>query len=139
DAAIDINLHFPFGSDDPDVSVKGHIGFWDEPSSGRWEADGNVSLKLWVISAEVAGLVSDRQVAGCADISGFGVQGHYNFSNGGIGGGFFGLSNCDDQLKQYKEKPVTPHTGGFIGSARDLTHRAALTAADTRGGGTVRL
>ena len=138
DAAIDINLHFPFDSDSPVVSVKGHIGFWDEPSSGRWEADGSVSLKLWVINAEVAGLVSDRQIAGCAAISGFGVQGHYDFSNGGIGGGFFGFSNCDDQLKQYKEKPVNPHTGGFIGSARDAS-QPGLTAADTRGGGTVRL
>jgi PKD domain len=137
DAAIDIDLHFPFSSDDPVVSVKGHIGFWDEPSSGRWEADGSVALKLWVISAEVAGLVNDKQVAGCADVDGFGVQGHYDFSDGGIGGGFFGFSNCDDQLKQYKEKPVNPHTGGFVSSARDAAR--ALTAADTRGGGTIRL
>ncbi len=139
DAAIDIDLHFPFDSSDPVVSVKGHIGFWDEPSSGRWEADGSVALKLWVISAEVAGLINDQQVAGCADISGFGVQGHYDFSNGGIGGGFFAFSNCDDQLKQYKETPVTPHTGGFVNSARDLAGMQHLTAADTRGGGTVRL
>jgi hypothetical protein len=138
DAAIDIDLHFPFDSDDPVVSVKGHIGFWDEPSSGRWEADGSVSLKLWVINAEVAGLVNDQQIAGCADVDGFGVQGHYDFSNGGIGGGFFAFSNCDDQLKQYKEKPVNPHTGGFVGSARDAA-QPQLTAADTRGGGTVRL
>ncbi|HUE28926.1 MAG TPA: hypothetical protein VMP89_19280, partial [Solirubrobacteraceae bacterium] len=88
---------------------------------------------------EVAGLVNDKQIAGCADVDGFGVQGHYDFSNGGIGGGFFGFSNCDDQLKQYKEKPVTPHTGGFVSSARDVTGATQLTAADTRGGGTVRL
>jgi PKD repeat protein len=139
DAAIDVDLHFPFSSDDPVVSVKGHIGFWDEPTSGRWEADGSVSLKLWVISAEVAGLINDKQIAGCADISGFGVQGHYDFSNGGIGGGFFGFSNCEDQLKQYKETPVTPHTGGFVSSARDAAGASRLTAADTNGGGTIRL
>ena len=138
DAAIDIDLHFPFSSDHPAVSVKGHIGFWDEPSSGRWEADGSVALKLWVISAEVAGLINDHQIAGCADVAGFGVQGHYDFSNGGIGGGFFGFSNCDDQLKPYKEKPVTPHTGGFVGSVRKA-RVGRLTAADPRGGGTVRL
>ena len=139
DAAIDIDLHIPFSSDDPVVSVKGHIGFWDEPSSGRWEADGSVALKLWVISAEVAGLINNKQIAGCADVAGFGVQGHYDFSNGGIGGGFFGFSNCADQLKQYQEKPVTPHNGGFVSSAADLAHGPRLTAADTRGGGTIRL
>ncbi len=140
DAALDIDLHFPFSSDDPVVKVTGHIGFWDEPSSGRWEADGSVALKLWIISAEVAGLVNNQYVAGCADISGFGVQGRYAFADGSIGGGVFGFSNCDDQLKQYKEKPVTPHTGGFVGggSAADLAVRG-LTAAATRGGGTITL
>jgi len=141
DAALDIDLHFPFSSDNPVVSVTGHIGFWDEPSSGRWEADGSVGLKLWVISAEVAGLVNNNYIAGCADIAGFGVQGRYSFVDGSIGGGFFGFSNCDDQLKQYKEMPVTPHTGGFVGSnsARDAASSQRLTAADTNGGGTVRL
>ncbi|MGH2928357.1 MAG: hypothetical protein ACRDL8_09155, partial [Solirubrobacteraceae bacterium] len=62
DAALDIDLHFPFDSTDPVVSATGHIGFWDEPSSGRWEADGSVGLKLWIISAEVAGLVNDQYV-----------------------------------------------------------------------------
>ena len=140
DAALDIDLHFPFSSEDPVVKVTGHIGFWDEPSSGRWEADGSVALKLWIISAEVAGLVNNQYVAGCADISGFGVQGRYAFADGSIGGGVFGFSNCDDQLKQYKEKPVTPHTGGFVGggSAADL-RIPGLTAAATRGGGTITL
>jgi hypothetical protein len=73
DAALDIDLHFPFDSTDPVVKVTGHIGFWDEPSSGRWEADGSVGLKLWVISAEVAGLVNNQYIAGCAAVSGFGV------------------------------------------------------------------
>ncbi len=139
DAALDIDLHFPFSSNDPVVSVTGHIGFWDEPSSGRWEADGSVGLKLWVISAEVAGLVNNTYIAGCADVSGFGVQGRYSFADGSIDGGLFGFSNCSDQLKQYKQTPVTPHTGGFVSSARDAAGVGRLTAADTRGGGTVRL
>jgi len=139
DAALDIDLHFPFDSDSPVVSVTGHIGFWDEPSSGRWEADGKVGLKLWVISAEVAGLVNNTYIAGCADVSGFGVQGRYSLVDGSVDGGLFGFSNCDDQLKQYKQTPVTPHTGGFVSSARDAADRSRLTAADTRGGGTITL
>ncbi|MGH2891148.1 MAG: hypothetical protein ACRDNJ_16135, partial [Solirubrobacteraceae bacterium] len=114
--ALDIDLHYPFDTTDPVVTVTRHLGFWDEPSSGRWEADGSVGLKLWIISAEVAGLVDDQYVAGCADISGFGAQGRYRFSDGNIDGGLFAFSNCADQLKQYKETPVTPHTGGFVGS-----------------------
>jgi PKD repeat protein len=139
DAALDIDLHFPFDSTSPVVSVTGHIGFWDEPSSGRWEADGSVGFKLWVISAEVAALVNNNYIAGCADIAGFGVQGRYSFIDNSIDGGFFGFSNCTDQLKQYKQTPVTPHTGGFVSSAADVSGNRRLTAADTRGGGTVRL
>ena len=139
DAALDIDLHFPFDSSNPVVQVTGHIGFWDEPTSGRWEADGSVALKLWIINAEVAGLVNDQYVAGCADINGFGAQGRYRFSDGNIDGGLFAFSNCSDQLKQYKEQPVTPHTGGFVSSVRHTARRLAVTAADTRGGGTITL
>ncbi len=139
DAALSVNLHFPFDSGDPVVSVTGSVGFWDEPTSGRWEADGSVAMKLWVISAEVAGLINNQYVAGCADVSGFGVQGRYRFSDGNIDGGLFGFSNCSDQLKPYRQQPVTPHTGGFVSNVVSAPRDVALTAAATRGGGTIRL
>jgi PKD repeat protein len=134
DAQLSIDLHFPFDSKDPVVSVGGDIGFWDEPSSGRWEADGDVHMKLWVISAEVAGLINNTYIAGCADVSGFGVQGRYRLADGNIDGGFFGFSNCKDQLKQYKETPVNQHSGGFV-SRRG----GARAAAPSGGGGSFKL
>ena len=126
DGKLAIDLHFPFSSDDPVVKVEGNIGFWDEPSSGRWEADGVVRLQLWIISAEVGGLVNDIGVAGCADVAGFGVQGRYRFADGHVDGGLFGFSNCTDQLAQYKETPVSQHTGGFVSRRRAPTATIAV-------------
>jgi len=120
DAKLAIDLHLPFSSNDPIVKVGGNIGFWDEPSSGLWQAEGSVYLKLWEISAEVAGLVNNQYIAGCGEIAGFGVQGRYRFSDGNIDGGFFGFSNCSDQLKQYQQKPLTQHSGGFVGGGDTL-------------------
>jgi len=114
DAKLNIDLHIPFSSSNPIVKVGGGIGFWDEPKSGRWQAEGNVYLKLWEISAEVAGLVNNEYIAGCLAAGGFGVQGRYRFSDSSIGGGVFGFSNCSDQLKQYKTTPLVKHMGGFV-------------------------
>jgi hypothetical protein len=117
DAKLDIDLHLPFSSSSPIVRVGGTIGFWDEPSSGLWQAEGSVFLKLWEISAEVAGLVNNQYIAGCAELASFGVQGRYRFSDGNVDGGAFALSNCSDQLKQYQQKPLVKHEGGFVGEA----------------------
>ncbi len=114
DASLNIDLHLPFSSENPVVKVGGHIGFWDEPSSGRWQAEGSVYIKLWEISAEVAGLVNNTYIAGCLAWNGAGLQGRYRFSDGNVDGGFFAFSNCSDQLKQYKETPLTKHAGGFV-------------------------
>ena len=114
DAKLSIDLHIPFSSNNPIVKVGGGIGFWDESKTGRWQAEGNVYLKLWEISGEVAGLVNNEYIAGCAAIAGFGLQGRYRFSDSSIGVGGFGFSNCSDQLKQYKEMPLVKHMGGFV-------------------------
>lgn len=117
DAQLAIDLHLPFSSESPVVKVGGNIGFWDEPASGKWQAEGTVYLKLWEISAEVGALVNDQYIAGCASALGFGVQGRYRFSDGNVDGGLFGASNCSDQLKQYQEKPLVKHSGGFVGES----------------------
>lgn len=117
DAKLALDLHFPFDSDDPVVKVGGSIGFWDETASGLWQAEGSVYLKLWEINGEVGGLINNEYVAGCADVAGFGAQGHYKFADSSIGVGFFGFSNCSDQLKQYQEKPLKSHSGGFVGES----------------------
>ena len=136
DAQVTFNLHFPFESDKPVIEVSGGAGFWDEPASGLWQANGNVYLKLWIISAEVAGLVNNQYAAGCLHVGaegvfGGGVQGRYRFSDGNISGGLYGNDNCSDQLKQYSEKPEKEHNGGFVkgesgiflrGSDGSLTH-----------------
>lgn len=119
DAQVTFNLHFPFESSEPVIEVSGGAGFWDEPSSGLWQAHGNVYLKLWIISAEVAGLINNKYAAGCLHVGaegvfGGGIQGRYRFSDGNIDGGLFGNDNCSDQLKQYSEKPEKEHKGGFV-------------------------
>ncbi len=45
DAALKIELSLP-SPKEPIVSVGGKIGFWDEPASGKWQAEGNVFLKI---------------------------------------------------------------------------------------------
>ena len=119
DAQVTFNLHFPFDSSEPVIEVSGGAGFWDEPSSGLWQAKGNVYFKLWIISAEVAGLINDKYAAGCLHVGaegifGGGVQGRYRFSDGNIDGGLFGNDNCSDQLKPYSQKPEKEHKGGFV-------------------------
>ncbi len=122
DARLAIDLHFPFDSTEPVIRVGGSLGFWDEPNSGLWQAEGEAYLKLWVISAEVAVLVNNQYAAGCAAAGEFGVQGRYRLSDGNVDGGFFGFKKCSDELKQYQEKPLVTHSGGFVGgeSARFL-------------------
>jgi PKD repeat protein len=119
DAQVTFNLHFPFDSSEPAIEVSGGAGFWDEPASGLWQAKGNVYFKLWIISAEVAGLINNKYAAGCVHVGaegifGGGVQGRYRFSDGNIDGGLFGNDNCSDQLKPYGEKPEKEHKGGFV-------------------------
>ncbi|HEY2767025.1 MAG TPA: PKD domain-containing protein [Solirubrobacteraceae bacterium] len=118
DAQLKIDLKLPFG-ENPIVSVGGGLGFWDEPESGLWQAEGNVYMKLWEISAEVAGLVNNKYISGCLDFNTFGyswgVQGRYSMEDGSVDGGGYGDSNCSDQLKQYKQKPKKEHKGGFVG------------------------
>ncbi len=118
DAQLKIDLKLPFGSE-PIVSVGGGLGFWDEPNSGLWQAEGNVYMKLWEISAEVAGLVNNKYISGCLSFNTFGyswgVQGRYSMEDNSVAGGGYGDSNCSDQLKQYKQKPLKEHKGGFVG------------------------
>jgi PKD repeat protein len=114
DALVKFDLHFPFESKDPVIKVFGEVGFWDEPPSGLWQAEGILGVKLWIINAEIGALVNNDYVAGCLGAE-FGIQGRYRFSDGNVDGGFYGLSNCKDQLKQYQIVPLKEHKGGFVG------------------------
>jgi hypothetical protein len=143
DAQVTFDLHFPFESKEPVIQVSGGAGFWDEPASGLWQAHGNVHLKLWIISAEVAGLINNQYAAGCLHVGaegifGGGVQGRYRFSDGNIDGGLFGNDNCTDQLKPYSQKPLVKHSGGFVKeeSLRFLPEIGSLPAGlvDSAGG-----
>lgn len=140
DAKLAIDIHFPFSSKEPVVEVGGGISFWDESASGLWQAEGNAHIKIWVISAEAAVLFNNQYIAGCLAAGEFGVQGRYRISDGNIDGGFFGLKKCSDELKQYKQKPLVKHSGGFVGgeeSLRTLPSAGApwlQTAAATAGG-----
>jgi PKD repeat protein len=116
DAQLKIDLKLPFESKEPIVEVGGGIGFWDEPSSGLWEASGNVFMKIWIINAEVAGLINNKYVAACGNVDGAGGYDDYSFEKGSLDGpGFFLGSNCSDQLKKYKQEPLVKHKGGFVG------------------------
>jgi hypothetical protein len=139
DAEAALNIHFPFNSKSPLIEVRGGVGFWDEPASGLWQANGYVFFKLWIISAEIAALVNNNYAAGCVHVGaegifGGGVQGRYRFSDGNISGGLFGNDNCTDQLKQYNETPLKEHKGGFVGE--ESAH--FLAAAPLTGGVSLR-
>ena len=136
DAQVTFDLHFPFESKEPIVEISGGAGFWDEPTSGLWQAKGNVFMKIWILSAEVAALVNNKYAAGCLHVGaegifGGGVQGRYSFEDGSVSGGLFGNSNCSDQLKPYSQKPLAKHTGGFVKeeSLRRLPGAVGLIAA----------
>jgi hypothetical protein len=125
DALLTLKINLPFGSKEPVVSAEGEIGYWDEAKTGLWEAYGRVHLKLWIIDAEVAGLVNNRYVAGCGFIGPFGALGYWDFETSSVGGeGFFG-GNCHDDLKPYRSVPLTQHTGGFVNETETeaLRHR----------------
>jgi PKD repeat protein len=130
DAQVKFDLHFPFESKDPVIKVYGEVGFWDEPPSGLWQAEGILGVKLWIINAEIGALVNNDYVAGCLG-GDFGIQGRYRFSDGNIDGGVYGASNCKDQLKQYQIMPLKQHKGGFVGeeSARFLEYGNLGTGA----------
>jgi PKD repeat protein len=114
DALLTLKIGVPFGSKEPVVSAEGEIGYWDEPSSGLWEAYGRVHIHVWVIDAEVAGLVNNHYIAGCGFVGPFGALGYWSFDTSSVGGeGFFG-GNCHDDLKPYKQVPLTHHEGGFV-------------------------
>jgi hypothetical protein len=128
DAKLSIDLHFPFSSKEPVVEVGGGISFWDESASGLWQAEGDAHIKIWVISAEAAVLFNNQYVAGCLAAGEFGVQGRYRTSDGNIDGGFFGFKKCDDELKQYKQKPLVKHSGGFVKEGESLRSLPAVGA-----------
>jgi PKD repeat protein len=138
DAKLSIDLKFPPTSS-PVVQVGGSIGFWDETEKGRWQAEGMVYLKLWEISAEVAGLVNNEYIAGCGSVDGFGGQARYKFSDGSVGAGLFLGSNCSDQLKQYKEMPLAKHSGGFVEESLRVPVGAPRAAAAAVEGDTFKL
>jgi PKD repeat protein len=117
DAALKIELKLPLESKSPVVEVRGGLSFWDEPNhqpEALWQVQGEAFVHVWVIEIEGVVLVNNEYVAGCAGVNGFGVEGHYHFKDGGVGGGLFAFSRCTDQLKEFKEKPAAKHSGGFV-------------------------
>lgn len=117
DAALKVQLSLPFGSKEPVVEVRGGVSFWDETNhkpEALWQVQGEAYVKIWIIELEGLVLVNNNYVAGCVAANGFGIQGHYQFSDSGVGGGFFAISNCSDQLKEFKQQPATKHSGGFV-------------------------
>ena len=136
DAALKVELKLPFGSKEPIVEVRGGLGFWDEANGkpeALWQVQGEAFVKIWVIEVEGQVLVNNEYVAGCAAVDGFGLSGHYHFKDGGVGAGAFVASNCSDQLKEYKIKPATKHSGGFV---KEESERLPAGAASRKGRGT---
>jgi PKD repeat protein len=119
DAQLKFHIQVPFESSEPFAKVAGEIGFWDEPNTAKWEANGFVEGKIWILEAEIAGLVNNRYLAGCGR-AGFGpfkvgAYGFYDFANGESGGQMF-PNDCKETLEPYREHPAVKHTGGFVGS-----------------------
>ena len=142
DALLLLKIGVPFGSNNPVVSAEGEIGYWDEPSSGLWEAYGRVHLKLWIIEGEVAGLVNNKYIAGCAYIGPIGALGYWSFETSSLEGeGFIG-SSCSNNLQKYKQVPLTKHTGGYVNETETESLRAwpaSLRFAGREPGATIAL
>jgi hypothetical protein len=118
DAQLKFHIQVPFEGSEPFAKVAGEIGFWDEPATAKWEANGFVEGKIWILEAEIAGLVNNKYLAGCGR-AGFGpfkvgAYGFYDFENGESGGQMF-PNNCKETLEPYREHPAVKHTGGFVG------------------------
>ncbi len=132
DAELNIKLQVPFPPEEAFASVEGQLGFWDEPATGKWEAYGRVAGKIWIIEAEIAGLINNHYVAGCGDIhvvvtvSGYGF---YSFENGETGFEGF-VSNCKERLAPYKIQPEKKHSGGFVGG-ESFAHLSAAGEGKT--------
>lgn len=138
DALLQVKFGVPFNSKEPTVSVEGEIGFWDEPNSGLWEAGGRVHAKIWILEGELAGLVNNKYVAGCAALGPFGAVGYWDFETSSLGGeGFVG--SCKDHLKTYKQVPLVKHVGGFVNETETESLRAHAGAATGREQATIAL
>ena len=140
DAELKFHIQLPFEGN-AFAKVAGQLGFWDEPATGKWEADGSVEGKLWELEAEIAGLINNKYLAGCGR-AGFGefkvgAYGYWDFETSSGGGQLF-PNNCKETLEPYKEHPAVKHTGGVVGgeSAGFLPGRIRrLTAASWIAGG----
>jgi hypothetical protein len=140
DGLLDVDLHFPLTADEDHraVTVRGHVEFWDEPSSGRYQGSGSVELKVWVIDASLAGLINQDWLAGCAAVElstpfgpvGGGLVGAYYRPNGHVEGyPFIGSCGDEDRLTHYETAPRTSHSGGFVGGSAAATGRPMALAA----------
>jgi hypothetical protein len=143
DAALNVELKLPFGSKEPVLEVRGGLSFWDEPNAkptesnptgeALWQVQGEAYVKIWIIEVEGQVLVNNKYVAGCAAANGVGLEGHYSFKDSSVGGGFFTFSNCSDQLKEFKIKPGTKHSGGFVKEESERLPHAHARAASAAG------
>ena len=92
------------------ISVNGNIGAWFE--GGRYQAEGNVDFRIWIVSGGASVIINNNYVAGCARINTFwgsvGGYGRWNRQDGTIRAWF----GCD--IGKYR---ITP------------THSAPATAA----------
>ncbi len=139
DALLKIDLQLPFGSKDKVAEIEGEAAYWDEPASGLWQARGNVVAHVWVISAEVGGIVNNKYAAVCGSVLFGGAEADWNFQEGKLEGEGF-LGSCKDHLKRFIEVPLVKHVGGFVNeteteSLRRPIHTAPFAARAAHGGG----
>jgi len=136
DASIQAKISVPFGSNSPYVKLAGGLGYWDEPSSGLWQAQGNVQVEVLGFGLEGAGLVNNNYLAGCVRVNfivgSWSAYGYYRFANGETGGNAAASNQCSEELKPYQEKPLHEHKGGFVGEGSSLLPGFPGTLDDTR-------
>jgi len=132
DALLQLKIGVPFGSKEPLASAEGEIGYWDESKTGLWEAYGRVHAKIWVIEGEVAGLVNNHYIAGCGYLGPFGALADWSFDSSSLGLETFFGGNCHDDLKPYREVPLTKHTGGFVNETETESLRGRPRAVRSR-------
>jgi PKD repeat protein len=124
DALLKIDLQLPFESKSPVAEIEGEIGYWDEPNSGLWQARGTIKAHVWIINAEVSGLINNKYAAACGSV-GIGAEADWSFERSELElEGFLG--NCKDHLKKFTELPLVKHVGGFVNETETESLRGPL-------------
>lgn len=103
------------------IGLDGNVGAWFEGS--RFQAEGNVNLDVWIISASASVIVNNSYIAGCASIKTFfgrvGAYARYDIRAGNIRG-FLGCDIGKYRIHPTRSAPATAAQAGTTATRFDV-------------------